>query len=85
MMDAAESAEIDAIANSLVSITRDAESTDVTDAELVRRVNLIVDSYLATPDTEETALRRARLAEALQAKCGGPGCVRVVAHILRDD
>jgi hypothetical protein len=84
MSTSVETAELDAIAQSLVAIVADANAGAANDVELERRVGLIVDSYLATPGTEETALKRAKLARALQQKCGGPGCTKVVAYILRD-
>lgn len=80
-----DTARTNAVAQSLVAIAQDANSAAVEDPELFRRLDLIVDTFLATPAVEDAALARARLARALQDKCDGPGCARLVAHILRDD
>jgi uncharacterized FlgJ-related protein len=82
MLDAART---NAVAQSLVTIAQDANLGAVQDPELFRRLDLIIDTFLATPAMEESALARARLARALQDKCDGPGCDRLVAHILRGD
>ena len=75
----------DACAAGLVSIARDAESTSINDAELVRRIDMLVDPYLNVPSLEDKDARRLQVVQALRGKCGGRGCERVAAHILRDD
>ncbi len=75
----------DACAEALATITRDAEATSVNEAELERRIDMIIEPYLATPGEDDSSQRRVLLVQRLQQKCDGPACRRVSEYILQSE
>ena len=75
---------LESCAEALVGLAHDGATEVISDGELLRRVDAVALPVINKKGPQESAARRVRLVQALRARCRGPGCDRVVAHILRN-
>ena len=69
-------------AEQLISLAHEGAAEVISDDELLRRIDAVVNPFISRKGPEASASRRVRLVQALRARCRGPGCDRVAAHIL---